>query len=93
MQIRTQVYCFVTFLAILLTGSLVHSQVQGVKTVIAQLPVQDALAHVDRVYLYCTALKQTVCEPASGGANIRAGEAGHIDGERFEPRIQLFAAA
>ena len=55
--------------------------------------MQNALAHVDRVYLYCTALKQTVCEPASGGANIRAGEAGHIDGERFERRIQLFAAA
>ena len=29
MQIRTQVYCFVLFLAILLTASLVHSQVGG----------------------------------------------------------------
>jgi hypothetical protein len=44
MQIRTQVYCFVMFLAILLTGSLVHSQVQGVKTVVSQLPTHHSTA-------------------------------------------------
>jgi hypothetical protein len=40
MQIRTQVYCFVLFLAILLTGSLVHSQANGVKNAIASIPAQ-----------------------------------------------------
>jgi hypothetical protein len=42
MQIRTQVFCFVTFLAILLTGSLVHSQVQGVRSLVAQIPAAAA---------------------------------------------------
>ena len=37
MQIRTQVYCFVLFLAALLTGSLVHSQVHGVQQAVSQI--------------------------------------------------------
>jgi hypothetical protein len=42
MQIRTQVYCFVLFLAALMTGSLVHSQARGVKNAIAQIPAATA---------------------------------------------------
>jgi len=42
MQIRTQVFCFALFLAILLTGSLVHSQVHGVQSVLSRIPAQQA---------------------------------------------------
>src|SRR5947199_9278756 len=37
MSIRVQVYCFVLFLAALLTGSLVYSQAHGVQQAVSQL--------------------------------------------------------
>src|SRR5450759_1562693 len=61
--------------------------------VLAQAPVDQAAADVDREHLYGTTPQQHVGEPAGRRADVGADSAGGIDAEAIQRRAQLQSAS
>src|SRR5579863_8219029 len=73
--------------------SRVHAFADHHAWVVAQLPIELAVANVDRPHARCAALEQAIGEAAGGGADVETNAALDVDGPMIESRRQLVTAA
>src|SRR5579864_3214651 len=73
--------------------SRVHAFADHHAWVVAQLPIELAVANVDRPHARRAALEQAIGEAAGGGADVETSAALHVDGPVIERRRQLVTAA